>query len=114
MEMKAYKEEVFIIEWYTLPQEQQDEIHRCLDYKFANGVLIQWPTEFEPYDDLSFQDTLTMDNVEKYWKDQCETNNYKDNLDAFIKEYGLEFDVWIIKQNFDLTGIKKILIEIEW
>lgn len=114
VKIKTYREEVFIIEWYTLPQEQKDLVHQNLEDRFANGVFIEWPTEFNPYDEDSFNETLTMDRIKKYWKDQCETNNYEGDLEAFIKEYGLEFDVWIIKQNFDLKGIKKILIEVDW
>lgn len=110
----AYREEVFIIEWYTLPKEQRDYIFDMLDHRIHNDVMIKWPTEFEPYAEESFQDTLTMDHITSYWKGQTETNEFKGNLDDFINEYGLKFDVWIIEQNFDLTGIKKIYIDICW
>lgn len=39
---------------------------------------------------------------------------YNGNLDDFIRDYHLEFDVWVIKQNFDLGGVEKILIEVYW
>lgn len=105
--MKAYREEVFIIEWYTLPQKQKDYVIYNLDDRISNGVLIKWPMEFQP-------DDLTMDEITKYWEDQRDTNGFEGNLEEFIKEYGLEFEVWIIKQNFDLTNIKNIYIDISW
>ena len=130
MEVRTYREEVFVIEWLTLPQEQKDYVHYILDDRFANDVLIKWPTEFEPcgiYEDevaidgngqviseRDFKDTLTMDRVTKYWKDQQDTNGFVGNLKEFIKDYGLEFDIWIIEQNFDLKDIKSIYIDISW
>lgn len=110
----AYREEVFIIEWCTLPQEQKDEVYRVFDHRFCNDVMIKWPSEFEPWREESYQDTLTTEQIEDYWKDQTNTNGFKGDLDTFIEEYGLKFDVWIIEQNFDLTGIKKIYIDICW
>lgn len=111
----AYREEVFIIEWTTLPKEQRDYIVYILDQRFANDILLKWPTEFEPFgDEKSFQDTLTMEHITNYWNDQTTTNGFKGDLDVFIEEYGLKFDIWIIEQNFDLTGIKKIYIDICW
>ena len=114
MKTITYREEVFIIEWTSLPQEQKDYVYEKLDYQFHNDSFINLPTEFDPWNDQSFSDSLTMANIVSYWKDQCETNDFKEDLEYFIKDYGLEFDVWIIKQNFDLTGIKKILIDISY
>lgn len=112
--MKTYREKVFIIEWSSLPKEQKDFVYENLTDRFENGVFIEWPTEFTPYNEESFQDTLTMKEIENYWNGQSKINNYKGTLDEFIEDYGLKFEVWIIEQKFDLTGIKKILIKIEW
>ena len=121
MDLKAHKEEVFIIEWYTLPQEQRKWVSEHLDYRFANDILIEWPSEYQPWpkdEDATewetWDNTLSMEKIESYWKDQCETNNFKGDLDDFIEDYGLKFEIWIIEQKFDLTGIKKILIDISW
>ena len=55
-----------------------------------------------------------MASVEEYWKEQQESNGFKGDLKAFIKEYGFEFDVWFIEQNFDLKGVQDIAVYICW
>ena len=40
--------------------------------------------------------------------------NLLGGLQKFIKEYDLDFLVWLIKQNFDLENVDKILINICW
>ena len=120
-ELKASRQEVFIIEWASLPREQRDLVKDHLDYRFANDVFLEWHSEMQPYplnDDAtewsSYDETLSMEQIESYWKDQCETNNFKGDLDDFIKDYGLKFEIWILEQKFDLTGIRKILIDVSW
>lgn len=110
----AYREEVFIIEWNTLPKEQQDYIVWLYDQRIHNDIILKWGTEFCPYREESFQDSLTTEAITDYWKDQTETNGFQGSLDNFIEAYGLKFEVWMIEQNFDLAGIKTIYIDISW
>jgi len=61
-----------------------------------------------------------MTAIEEYYKDQKETNyNFSKyvpcgTMEGFIKNYGLDFDIWFIKQNFDLEGVDRILVEVSW
>ena len=114
MMTNAYREEVFIIDWLSLPKEQQDYVTYMLDNRMANGAMLKWYTEFEPYDEKDFQETLTMDQIEEYYKDQSETNGFVGSLDDFIEDCCLKFEIWMIEQNYDLTGIKKIYFDVYW
>lgn len=111
---KAHREEVFIIDWLSLPKEWQDFVTDRLDNRMTNGALLKWYTEFEPYDEKDFQETLTMKQVEEYYKDQSDTNGFVGSLDDFIEDYGLEFEIWMIEQNYDLTGIKNVYFNVWW
>lgn len=109
------REEIFIVDWLSLPQEQQDYVTNMLDGRMKNGALLEWHTELGPCgSEKSFKDTLTMEQIESYHKDQSETNGFIGDLDDFIDEYGLKFEIWMIEQNFDIEGIKKIYIDVYW
>lgn len=108
------REEIFIIDWISLPKDWQDFVAERLENRVGNGVMCRWYTELEPYGEQDYQESMTMDSIKSYHKDQSETNGFKGSLDEFIDEYGLEFEVWMIEQKFDLAGIKNIYIDVYW
>ena len=110
--MMYSRETVVILEWTKLPSK----IKEILKYhpSFHNDTIIEYKSEFSPFDEKTWQDTLTEKEFHDYHKDQTETNNYKKSFKDFIKDYGLEIDWWLKDQSFDLTGVKRILFEICW
>jgi hypothetical protein len=97
----------FIIKFTKLPDHVKEVVKSWCG--FHNDCLIPSRTEFEAEDYAE-----GMAAIEDYHKDQVDTNNYKGTLEKFIKDYGLEFDVWMIEQKFNLKGVKRILIDISW
>ncbi len=107
------KETVLILEWAKLPQEIKNYFREYLS--FNNDCLMPVLGEFAPSGDETWADSLTFEKIEEYHKDQRANGLYdSENLDDFIKDYGLEFEVWFIAQNIDLTGIKTVLVEMYW
>ncbi len=96
----------FIIKRKTLPKDIQDEVHEW--ERFNNNGLV------ELYSELNGEHHKGITAIEDYFKDQCETNNYRGDINAFINDYNLLIDKWLIDQKFDLTGVKKILIDCSW
>ena len=83
---------------------------------FANDVMAKWFSELEPLASgkETWGESLTHEQLAAYHQDQIKTNNYKGDLQQFISDYRLEFEAWILEQNFDLSGVKTLLIEISW
>ncbi len=108
------REEVLIVTWLKLPEPMREYIKNVQDWRFRNDIIIEWGSELQPVADQSYSDTLTPNAISEYWRDQTENNGYVGGLDAFIRDYGLVFEEWLINQEFDLTGIRKILIDIMW
>lgn len=101
------KTTVFILEFTELPKQFQKEI---ADHeRFHNDCYLRHLSEFEPEDYMK-----GMSEVKNYYKDQKENNNYKGSFKKFIVDYSLEFDIWIMEQKFDLTGVEEILIRVCW
>ncbi len=76
---------------------------------FHNNCLLPLRSEFEP-ENLK----RGLPSIYKYWQEQVKDNNYKGDFEKFIEDYGLEFEIWFIKQKFNLDGVERILIEISW
>ena len=112
--MEHRKETVFIVEWIELPDELKKYISYQYDHCFANDTLVEFQSEFEPCDEKHYGETLSLEEIAKYHKDQVFSNGFEGDLDKFIEEYGLKFEVWMLKQGFDLIGVKIILINISW
>ena len=110
------RENVIIIEWVSLPQKYKDIIYDQVN--FRNDIFLEYLSEMSPagadLGEEDWGDTLTQNNIQEYYTDQCETNGYKGSLEDFIVKYGLEFDCWLLENNADLKGIKRILIEVCW
>jgi hypothetical protein len=97
------KKTCLILEWIKLPTSIKDKIKNW--HNFHNDCIITLNSEFSAKDLCK-----GMTAIEEYWRDQ----NYDGTLQAFIKKYNLDFEVWIIEQNFDLSDIDEILIDICW
>jgi len=111
--MKPFKrEEVVIIQYTNCPEYVQDALRDC--HQFHNDMYMPHISQLSPSGKETWKDTLTSENIEQYWKDQCKNNDYKDDLQQFIKDYGLTIDVWLIETGYDFTGIKTILFDICW
>lgn len=97
-----------ILEYWKLPEDMQEIVK---DWHIYNrDCYIPVCSEFEPKDY-----TIGMKCIEDYYEDQKSTNSSwckSNNVEEFIVDYGLEFDAWIISQNWDLTGVDKILIKV--
>lgn len=114
------KEEVLIINWRMMPKDLKKEIQKM--ERFQNDCYLTHCSEMSPSygDDWS---VLSMERIKKYCEDQVGTNRhlteekrelYKNSLDAFIKDYGLSVDKWLLDEKIDLNGIRRILIEVCW
>jgi hypothetical protein len=105
--MKENIRKVFILDLCELPIEVRNCVKKWLG--FHNDTYLPVRSEFDPE-----SWSKGMSEVEAYWKDQKECRNYKGSLEDFIKDYALEFDIWFIQQNFDLTGIDQVLVDVRW
>lgn len=94
------------LEWVDMPKKIQDKVADW--HQFGNDIILKMSSEFEPCD------LKDMTAIEEYWQDQSKTNGFEGDLKKFIKEYGLEFEMWVVEQKFDLEGIDKILVEVCW
>lgn len=106
--MESLRQTVLIINYVDLPKDVKKAVRNWCGV-FSNDVILRVRSEF---DVQSWR--VGMSEIESYWHAQTELNGYKGNLTQFIKDYGLEFDVWIIGQNFDLSGIDQVLINVCW
>lgn len=114
--MKVSREQVLIIDYLDLPNFIRDELHKL--ESFRNDVMLPHISElsFLYEDDIKAGEDLsrriTTYHIENYYKDQCETNNYKGSLAEFISDYGLTIDAWLISANIDLTGIHRVIFNV--
>ena len=106
------RKEVLFINWTQCPKNIKDNI--ADNDRFSNDILLPFFSEFEPFGEEDYANTLTMKNIEEYWRDQTLTNNFQGTLEDFIGEYNLEVEIWLIKTGVDLKGVKKILFNICW
>ncbi len=98
----AVVKKVVIIDWHKLPRNVKEEISES--HSFGNDRYLRHYSELDT--------GSTMEDVVDYHKEQVETNEYKGSLEDFIRDYGLELDVWLMSQHIDMTGIDDILIEV--
>lgn len=102
------REEVLFIELGDMDQKFKDLFYARVGR--THGYNRYW-SEFDPAYGEDYGKSFSQEHLEQYWKDQTNKNNYKGTLDEFIKDYGLEMDVWFINCGYDFTGIKRILID---
>ena len=101
---------ILVVSFHDMDQEFQNLFQQRDDENRHHGYNRYW-SEFNPDGKEDYSHTFTMVNVEQYWQDQTKNNHYKGTLEEFIKEYGLEMDIWFIKCGYDFTGVKEILID---
>jgi hypothetical protein len=94
-----------IVEWKDLPDELKSKVTEW--DLFHKDVYLPLYSEFHPSE---YQKGMAV--VEEYWEDQKKTNGYTETLDDFIYDYRLEFDVWLIKQEFDFKDAELVLIKV--
>lgn len=99
------KKTVAIIDWLALPKVLQDKVADM--ERFGNDRHLKFYSEFAPKE-------ISRGAVEEYFRDQIETNDYTGNFDDFVKDYGLEVEMWIIDQEVDLSDVSEILIKVCW
>ena len=106
------------------------------DRHFFDDLFFEWDSVMRPLDGQTWAESLTQRELEKFYFDECEEafgpldcsfddfasleqfiqryeHEFYCSLDDFIVDNELRFDVWMIEQNFDLTGVKKILINVQ-
>ena len=108
------KETVFIIEWVSLPDEWKAYVKDKFDHYFRNDIMFTLPSEFEPTEGDHWGETLSQESIAGYHSDQVETNGFEGDLEHFIEDYSLQFEVWMLEQGFDLNGVTTILIDVSW
>lgn len=108
-----------IIKWVECPDSIR-EVVKGYEY-FGNSRYLEVISEFDP--EMSrvntWKESLTQDRLEGYFKQQYEDGICgADNLEDFVDEYGLDIEVWLLTLvedgGLDLTGVQKILFEIDW
>lgn len=105
--MKASIKKCLIVEWVDFPRNIKDIVADW--HGFHNDCIVPLRSDFTAKD---FREGMKC--IENYWKDQSDNNDFKGTLQEFIKEYGLDFEIWFIKQKFDLTDVDEILIKVCW
>ena len=105
--MKQKIKKALIIDWSELPRDIRDTVSEWQG--FHNDCFLPCRSEFEPKD---YKKGLSA--INEYYTDQMTTNGFNGSLDDFVKDYRLEFDMWIIKQGFDFDKVDMILIEVSW
>jgi hypothetical protein len=108
------KKVCLIIEWIKLPQNLKDLIKKRYEH-FYRDIYLKHRSEFCARTDY----IQGMKCIEDYYTDQTSSDmedkyRFKGTIEEFIVSYGLEFDVWIIEQNFDFVGVEEILIHVSW
>lgn len=105
------KKTVLEIDWLKCPDNIRDLVSK--KEQFRNRTCIKHISELTPFGSCSYKDTLTIKEIEKYYKDQC-AHNYNGDINSFIKDYGLEIDKWLIDTGYDFTGIDQIIFNISY
>jgi hypothetical protein len=109
--MKGFEgKKVLVVSLHDMDREFQDLFYKRSEEGHNRGYNRFW-SELDPDDKEDYNDTFTMANIEQYWKDQTNNNNYKGTLEEFIEEYGLKVEVWFINCGYDFTGVKEIIID---
>ena len=102
-------ETCLILSWAELPKEIKEVIKEWVG--FNNDCLLPIRSEFDNPNEI------TMNEINDYFIEQQNNGEHSckaTTIEDFITEYNLEFEAWIIEQNFQLDKIDKILIDIQW
>lgn len=117
MKLAAQIQKILVIDWTSLPAEIKEVTKEWCG--FHNDCYLSYQSEFEPGTRReSWAKSLTRKQLESYWQDQTKTNGFQGDLTAFIDQYGLEVDAWMIEQiekgKLSVAGVDKILFKIGW
>jgi hypothetical protein len=99
---------VLFVSCYEMDEEFQTLFHKRHD---THRGYNRYCSEFDPFGSTDYSHTFTQEYLTKYWQDQTNNNNYKGTLEQFVKDYGLELDLWFINCGYDFTGVRIIIIE---
>lgn len=104
---------VLIVDYQELPEELKDTI-RSFD-GFGNGQIIEYMSymSYMSPGEETWDETLTVSEIESYWKTECSAGSRNETLEQFINNSGLKFDGWLLEQQFDLN-VSKILVDVYW
>ena len=105
--MKASKKTFLVLEYGSLPKKMKLIIKEWCG--FHNDCHLPLRSEFDLADFRK-----GMSEIDNYRTEQIASGNFKGTLKQFIKEYGLDFEVWFIEQNFDLEGVDEVAVEVSW
>jgi hypothetical protein len=105
--VEGVKKVAYVLDWLDLPEPIKEQVADW--HAFANDVYLKMGGEFKPRDLAK-----GMVVIEAYYKDQCRSNGFKGTLEDFIKDYGLEFEVWVIHQGFPLDDVDILLVSVCW
>lgn len=108
---KKYKiETVLIIDFDQIPEKIQELLREQDNF---NRGFIKYLSNLSPCgDNDDWGNRCSLENIEKYRNDQINCGNFSGTLEKFIEEYYLELDYYMIKEEFNLKGVKTILIEV--
>ncbi len=106
------KQTFFVIEWGDLPEPYRTMIVER-GQNVVNGCYIKHYSEFRPRD-LAKGGAFVEGLIEGWYEEG--KHDYKGDISLadFIEDNGLELDLWIAKQGFDLKGVDDILIHVWW
>lgn len=111
------KKTILEISIFILPTELCDLIKDQYENFLYSGTSFKLPSELN---EKPLSENFTMTSIEQYFRDQkksTRSNCLAKTLDEFIKEYGLEFEVWIIsyleEHDITLDDVDEIYISVE-
>jgi hypothetical protein len=106
-ELASWTRTVLYLDYISLPDDMQTVVNKWLGFGNDRQLPFSDRSEFEPK-------SLSMKEIATYHKEQSANNNFKGTLDEFIAEYGLQFEKFLIEQNFNLKGVDEIVVNVQW
>lgn len=107
--MVPVRKTVLILEYTSLPSDIAEVVADWSGFRNDVCLDMELRSEFNPADLAN-----GVECIKEYWRDQKSTNSYKGAFEKFVKDYGLQFEMWLVEQKFDLDGIDQIFINVCW
>jgi hypothetical protein len=111
--IKFEQKQILLIPFHECPDHVQDILRERDDFHW--GYNKYW-SDFEPFDEKEdYSKTLSMKEIENYWKDQSErkdADKFVGSLEKFIQDYNLGIDVWLIETGYNFKGVKEIVFDV--
>jgi len=103
------KRNCLILEWRKLPEALKKDV--ADRERFGNDILLKMHSEFKPRE-------LSEAALRSYYDGQVartdEYATFRGSYEEFIEEYGLQMEVWLVEQGFDLADVDEVLINVSW